>query len=363
MTTVTTAAPDEIEAGQPWEVRLFRGEDAEGVARLFMSVYGREYPIRAYVEPKRLTEENRSLRIISSVAVTPHGEVVGHNAIFRSAPHPGIYESGAGLVHMKYRGGKGIFTEMVAHGVRDLAPRFGLAGVHGESVCNHVFTQKMLRHLGSRVHAVEVDLMPAAAYRREESADGRVAALHEHITLQPKPHRVFIPPAYREEFDYIYQGLEDEREVMPAGLGLLPGTASRIEESYFDFARVARLIVREAGADFPVSIEKTEASLALRGAYVIQVWLPLQWPWVGEAVGVLRSRGYFLGGLLPRWFDTDGMMMQKIAGRPDWEGIRIEFDRARRLLEMVREDWERTGSRHEIVRKSASRHEIARKSK
>ena len=75
---------------------------------------------------------------------------------------------------------------------------------------------------------------------------------------------------------------------------------------------------------------------------VIQVWLNLAWPWINTAVLDLQTRGYFLGGLLPRWFDTDGMLMQKIIGRPNWEGIQLYFDRAKKLLEWVRTDWERT---------------------
>ncbi len=75
---------------------------------------------------------------------------------------------------------------------------------------------------------------------------------------------------------------------------------------------------------------------------VIQVWLKLSWPYVGKAVEALRGRGYFCGGVLPRWFDEDGMLMQKVLGRPNWEGTQLHFDRARRILEWVRSDWEAT---------------------
>jgi hypothetical protein len=75
---------------------------------------------------------------------------------------------------------------------------------------------------------------------------------------------------------------------------------------------------------------------------VIQIWLNLSWPWINSAVSRLQSVNYFLGGLLPRWFDSDGMLMQKTSARPNWEGIQLYFDRAKRLLEWVRLDWERT---------------------
>jgi hypothetical protein len=62
---------------------------------------------------------------------------------------------------------------------------------------------------------------------------------------------------------------------------------------------------------------------------------------VGQAVDVLRKRGYFLGGILPRWFDVDGMLMQKITGRPNWEGIQLFSDRAKKILELIKKDWEK----------------------
>jgi hypothetical protein len=76
------------------------------------------------------------------------------------------------------------------------------------------------------------------------------------------------------------------------------------------------------------------------GIKVIQVYLNLACPWVAHAVEVLRSRGYFIGGILPRWFDDDGMLMQKIAGRPCWEGVRLFSDRAGEILRILRHDWE-----------------------
>ena len=79
-----------------------------------------------------------------------------------------------------------------------------------------------------------------------------------------------------------------------------------------------------------------------KGILVIQVWLNLACPWVGQAVETLRDRGYFLGGALPRWFDNDGLLMQKILKRPDWDGICLYTDRASEILRFVRADWERS---------------------
>ena len=67
-----------IEPGQSYIFDLFRPEDAEGVVHLFKTVYGEEYPIKTFIDPKLLIEENAAGRTISSVARTPKGEIVGH---------------------------------------------------------------------------------------------------------------------------------------------------------------------------------------------------------------------------------------------------------------------------------------------
>jgi hypothetical protein len=66
-------------------------------------------------------------------------------------------------------------------------------------------------------------------------------------------------------------------------------------------------------------------------------------PWTGAAVEELRKKGYFFGGLLPRWFDSDGLLMQKLLCPPDFEGIVLEVEEARQLFDIIRRDRERAG--------------------
>lgn len=334
----------DIEPGQEWEIYRFEPEDAEGVARLFRSVYGEGYPVRTYVEPQLLIEENAANRTISSLVKTKRGDIVGHNALYNSAPHPGTYESGAGVVHAAYRGGKGIFTQMVSHGLDLAATMPSVEAVFGEPVCNHPFSQKLTIRMGFVSRALEVDLMPAAAYEKEASATGRVAAFLDFKTFRPKLHTVFLPGVYEETFRFLYENLDDERKFCLSEAPIPAGTVSDIRSRVFDFAAVARVAIHSIGADFSTSMDALEQTLREKAVLVIQLWLKLDCPWVAAAIEILRNRGYFLGGALPRWFGTDGMLMQKIQRRPDWEGIGTYTDRTARILEKIRADWERSQS-------------------
>jgi hypothetical protein len=87
-------------------------------------------------------------------------------------------------------------------------------------------------------------------------------------------------------------------------------------------------------------VEKIDQEAQERGLKVIQAHLRLGCPWIGAAVDVLRTRGYFIGGVLPRWFDEDGLLMQKLFCPPDWEEIQLYSDRAKEILKIVRTDYE-----------------------
>ncbi|MFZ5587102.1 MAG: hypothetical protein ACOZHQ_14385 [Thermodesulfobacteriota bacterium] len=323
------------------EVDLLRPEDAPQVAALFRKVYGDGYPVRDYYEPETLIAANRAGRIISSVARTAEGRVVGHVALFSHSPHPKTYESGAGLVEPEHRAGN-LFTRMCAHGVAVGGPRFGVQAVWGEPVCNHVYSQRMCRSLGWISMALEVDLMPAAAYAKEKSAEGRVSAVQDFVTLRPQPHRVHLPAAYAGDVAWLYDGFDDRRELVVADDPLPAGVTTRIDNRIIPPAQVARMTLWQTGPDLDQALATAEAEALAQGVEVCQAWLSLGDAWSGAAVEMLRARGYFLGGLLPRWFGVDGLLMQKLRRPPEWEAIKLEFDRAKRLLALVRADWERT---------------------
>ena len=329
----------EIEPDQPYVVDALRPEDAEGVTRLFRAVYGEGYPIRTYVEPDLLIEENRALRTISTVARTEKGDIVGHNAIFHSAPSETIFESGSGVVHRHYRGGH-IFRDLILHGQERAAGELNAEAIWGEPVLNHPFSQKCTASLGWMTFAVEVDLMPAAAYVKEKSAEGRVSTIMDFYSLNPRPHEVYLPAAYEAPLKELYARWPAPRTLSRSEAGPDPAASGLIQPQVFSFAQVARLAVHRIGGDFETAFDGTEREVLEQGAEVLQAWLPLADPAAGWAADRLRGRGYFFGGLLPCWFGGDGMLMQRTLQPPHWDTMTIVYDEARQVVEMARRDWE-----------------------
>ena len=324
-----------------FDVDYFRPEDAEGIVRLFRAVYGEHYPIRLFYDPEAIIAANVEGRYYSIVARTDEGDVIGVDHLFRSAPYPSLYEAGVGLVLKEYRN-TGANTRMLQFLYEEFVPgQSNIEEVFGEAVCNHPFMQKAIAKYSQVETGIEVALMPAEVYNKEGTAAGRVATLTCFRCYKPNPHRIFLPGAYEQELRWIYSRLDDRRELILSADSLPAAPATQADMTFFEFARVARIAIPVIGVDIQTRLDDLERQALTKNAVVLQVWLNLTEPWVGEAVDVLRKRGYFFGGALPRWFDGDGLLLQKLLCPPDFDGIVLVSDFAKELLEIIKRDWRR----------------------
>lgn len=324
-----------------YTVDLFRPADAHGIVRLFEAVYGNDYPIRLYYDPERLTRANHTGECRSVVARTSDGQIVGAHNLVRSAPCESTYEWAAGLVLKEYRSLR-ITDRIVEYLMSELVPRLGIEEVFGEPACIHLHIQKMSVRMGFVETALELSLMPESAYSKEKSASGRVATLLQFRCFKPKPHTVFLPRAYEDELRFLYSALDDKRTLVPVEEHGPEAVCSELSLQVFDFAQVARIAIHHAGEDLESRLAEIERDALSRNVVVLQTWLKLDTPAVASAVHTLRARGYSMGGILPRWFDTDGLLMQKIRCSPDFQSIALYSDRARDILRIVAQDWERS---------------------
>ena len=327
---------------EDFEVGNFRPEDAGEIVRLFHAVYGEHYPIRLFYDPQAIIDVNASGEYYSIVAGTDSGKIIGITHLFRSTPYPSLYENGVSLVLKEFRNTRAL-TRMSEYMFNEFIPRHdNIEETFGEAICNHVFTQKAGNAFKHIFTALEIALMPAESYAKEKSASGRVAALCGFRCWKSNNHRIHIPAPYEPALRWVYSRLDDSRDIAISDGSPPSDQKSRITMQQFDFANVARIAVHEIGADFTDAFTRIETEAIVGKSVVIQAWLDLRIPWVGSAVDALREQGYFFGGPLPRWFDTDGFLMQKLLCPPDFDGIVLDADDSRRLLDIVRRDWERT---------------------
>lgn len=333
--------PDVDNDSQEIEIDSFRSEDAPGIAELFRQVYGEGYPIKTYYLPEQLIEENAAGRVISSVArTTSTGQVVGHDALVLSDPENRIYENVAGAVLPAFRR-LGVFPRVFRHSLVDTADRLGVEEIVGEPLCSHTTIQKLCMQFQFEVLGLEVDLMPAAAHSSNSEAIGRVSVIVGTFRHKKDPQAVHIPRIYRDELEYLYAGLSAERTFMRSRKDLPAKEGTRGGMMLFPFAQVARIAMNTIGSDFVSVVENMEEEAREKGMEIFHLWLPLTSPCAPAAIDILHDRGYFLGAVLPNRLNGDGLLMQKLTREPNWDGIQLYSERARKIGEMVRSDWKR----------------------
>ncbi len=324
-------APDTVEPGRRFAVEPFRPEDAEGVAKLFHTIYGEQYPIDAYYIPDRIREEQATGRVQSIVARLNTGETVGHMALYKSsAPFSELLECGLGMVHPMYRG-----TLILFHLFEELmngpAAAPNVAAVFGEAVCDKIDTQHLAALYGMAESAMEVDVLPG-------TGEGRVSCLFQSKINRPRRMRVHLPPVYRDVVNGLLNDLRLEREVAAASDTPPSGVRTQANVERFPAAQAMRGQIFRPGEDFADFVRLSEDESRAGGCRVFQWFLDLSRPEVGFAADILRRRGYFLGGLAPRWFDSDALLMQKLTDPPGWDRVRLYSDKACDLMSAIRSD-------------------------
>jgi GNAT superfamily N-acetyltransferase len=332
-----------IEPSQSYVIDRFRPEDAYGVARCFYAVYEDAYSLDTVYSPETLIQANADGRLYSIVARSSRGDVLGHCALYPAPQCACLYEEGMLVVVPEYRN-EAIAKQLVRYGLEVLAPQVPAQEVFGKAVCNHTISQKIGADCGFLETALELDYIPEAAYKKEHSAIGPVSALWMFRCYHDRSHEVFFPETYEEILGFIYSGLFSRRSFTKTAVAASLPPASRVQLRFFGLQKVARFHVELIGSDFDITIERLEQTARGQGSAIMQVYLPMNCAPAAAAIESLRHRGYFLGGVLPRWFDGDGLMMQKLYSEPHFDTIRLYSQRAEKLLDFIRRDWKKAAA-------------------
>lgn len=319
----------EVAPGQKVRTDQFRPEDAEGIARLYYAIYGDTFPIDYLYDPDRIREANRRQDLYQIVGRTESGDVVGVSAMFRAAPGKGILESGGLMILPEYRKGLLLFrlydlTQKIARGLPWLNAEYS------QTVTDILTPQKMSERFGARGLGLEIEAMGP-----RPGGDGRrVTLLDEFIVLHDVPHDVYLPKRYAELLRSQYAAHGLARRFLP---GQEPAGGTRWERMEMPIANLAKLQVTEIGADLDAVLRQ---AAQMDTAHALHLQLPLADPALPWAVELARAHGFWLGGLLPLWNDTDVLLLQKLADRPDFDAPQLLTPEVQELMRLIRADYE-----------------------
>lgn len=312
------------------------------VGDVFRSIYDYDFPVKDVYYPQTLWREVREGRVAATLAFDGEGRPAGYISLFRSAPNPCLWEGGNLIVNPAYKQtclSSLLFRHYLKPRIRE---PLHADGFFGEAVCHHYFTQVGCVKSGMADCAIELDLLDGGSFKDNQAGSGRVACVLNFLEFTRPADPVYLPRRYAETLQRLSQ-LLFPRSFLPADSPLPLGGVTQREDRYHKAARTWKVYVREIGGDWRVAVDEILREAASRGIISLQVTLNTGIPHLCAAVEIMRGRGFFLGGLAPRWFGNDGLLMQKVLGKePDYDGIKLYSRTAKDLLTHIRADREET---------------------
>lgn len=317
--------------------------NAHHVGIVFRSIYGEDFPVRDVYQPEVLCREIGAGRLASALAFAQDGRAAGYISSFKSAPNFRLWEAGNLVVDPEFANtdvASRLTEYYFAPSMRIIADSDGF---FSEAVCCHYFTQVITCKAGMFDCALELDQLSGESFKDGKSNRAETARVSCVLNFKEFTNPIgmeYLPARYEKMLRTLAAPLHP-RILLTAGT-LMPNAGMTVwEDKYFEFAKTWKIAVRKIGADWTAMIAGILAEADRRRVVSLQVTLNTACPPINAAVELLREQGFFFGGLMPRWFGTDGVLMQKLLDdEPEYEKIKLYTPTARKLLDFIRTDRE-----------------------
>lgn len=318
--------------------------DADGVAfaRCMYNVYGYSYVETVYF-PERVRGLVEQGLLISHVAVTAEGDVIGHQGLKKEQPESRVANICMGIVDPRYRGRR-LFERLKDMAFREARAR-GLTGLYGEAVTLHPYSQKANFATGGRETGMLLAYVPEGfTFKKikdgEESALTRQTAVLFYNPLNPGPARsVHAPARHRHMIQRIYDWAGLERnlaDAAPQARAALSPHAEITVEVARSFGQAVISVVAP-GLDLAEQLRAQLEELKLSRIDVIYVDLPLAHPATELLAEEIEACGFSFCGLYPeKHADGDLLRLHHLNNvRVDPARIITVTDMGRDLLDYV----------------------------
>lgn len=317
--------------------------NAHYVGDVFRSIYGEDYPVKDVYQPDVLLKEIGAGRLMCSLVFNADGEAAGYASMFKTAPNPRIWEAG-NMIVVPVHAKTDIAERIVRHYadyLRDVSNQAD--GIYGEAVCSHYYTQVTMNKMGMVDCAIELDQLDGTSFKDGKSnraGSARISCVFNFLEHKDLPEPQYVPARYEEIVGRIAAQLHG-RTLSLSREGLPVDGATTLEDRYHVSARTWKVAVCAIGADWRTAVDGILEKAGQRGVISLQVTVNMACPHIGAAVDVLRGKGFFFGGIAPRWFGTDGLLMQRISrNETEYDDIKLYTATAKELLGFITTDRE-----------------------
>ncbi len=320
----------------PFEIRQMQPDEALEVCRCIYDCYGYSYANENVYFPERLAAMNQEGKLLSSVAVTPEGEIGGHFAIIFHEKLPA--EMGIAVTKKKFRG-QGFAKESAVY-LEKSAIDLGHKGMQVKEVTAHPYTQKFCMKLGYMDCGLLLGHSPKtlsfkgiADILKQRNSD----VLGFKYFVKPDPRKLYIPDQHKEMILRLYKNIGVDAEGISSSQSEPASEQGLMEVKVHSIRSLAELLIFEIGKDTLLVLRQEMRKLFIDEIQVFELYLSLNDPMTPAMVSQLEQMGYVFTGVLPETQMGDALIMQFFNGvYVDYDQIVLVSELAQELLEYIK---------------------------
>jgi len=305
------------------------------VGDVFRTAYGDAFPVAYVYQADALLEEITQGRLAAALALTEENRAAGYVSMFKNAPNHNLWEAGNLVVVPDYKQTDVSSFLFAAYFNGALSAGTTSDGLMGEAVCCHYFTQVGNIKAGAADVALELDQLDGPSFIGNRTGSARVSCVLAFLENSAPDSPIYLPAIYAPILEKLLQPLQPR--VLLQDAQPLPTTgATQFDERYYQSVQTRKFFVHYIGADWPDFAADIVVEAKRRGVVSLQITLNMACPQLDAAVQVLKSHGFFFGGLAPRWFGPDGLLMQLVLGpETEYEHIKLYSATAKQILAWI----------------------------
>lgn len=305
-------APRPPESLEPLtELRLLRPQEALEVSRLIHDAYGYSYPYEHIYFPERVMALNESGELISALALTASGQIIGHAALVPDKDNPECAELGMMVTRNSHRN-QGVARALGDFLLREAEQR-GVQLLYTNAVSVHPYTQQFMQSLGF----VDCALRPAHApgsveFRKiKDKLEQRESFLLSlRLADKDKKARSFwMPPLHTDLIRAIYESLDMELHPLHSLPAFHPELSTHLDVSLHSALGFVQLRVQHWGTNALTEIKARMAEFKRQRIQVMELLLPLQDAEAMSALPAVEGLGFIFCGVWPALEPEDDMLV------------------------------------------------------
>ena len=305
------------------------------VGDVFRTAYGDAFPVAYVYQPDALLQEISQGRLAAALALDGENRAAGYVSMFKNAPNQNLWEAGNLVVVPDYKQTDVSSLLFAAYFNGVLNAGATSDGLLGEAVCCHYFTQVGNIKSGASDVALELDQLDGPSFIGNRTGSARVSCVLGFLENNAPDSPIYIPAIYAPILKKLLQPLHP-RTVLHDPAPLPATGTTRRDERYYASVQTWKIFVYSIGADWQDFAAGVLAEAKRRGVVSLQIILNMACPQMDAAVQVLKSQGFFFGGLAPRWFGSDGLLMQQVLGQEtEYEHIKLYSATAKEILAWI----------------------------